>query len=167
MKNTNATITYQLHSMFLVYQLNKRDLKKNPSGLFQTIHNISLSLLSLTPWCFFFFPFTMEARLFKRRMNAEMTLYCRQVISRFDLRCSALLPLSLCRLLQWADPLVRVDSEGWLAEGQRSPSWPVQACLFRLLLRPPLQFLCLLLCFLRLAVCISETAEASTGLFEK
>lgn len=42
----------------------------------------------------------MEAWLFKRRLDAEMTRYCRQVIGRFDLRCVALLPLPLCRLLQ-------------------------------------------------------------------
>lgn len=166
MKNTNATITYQLYSMFLVYKLKKRDFKKKHQVYSKReAQYVSFSFV-FNP-LMFFFSFTMKAWLFKRRMNAEMTLYCRQVISRFDLRCSALLPLSLCRLLQWADPLIRVDSEGWLAEGQRSPSWPVQACLFRLLLTPPLQFLCLLLCFVRLAVCISETAETSTGLFEK
>lgn len=123
MKNGNTTtiyhIYYQLYLMFVGYKLK------------QKLHNISLSLLSLTPWCF---SLLMEAWLFKRRVNAGMTLYCRQVISRFDLRCSALLPLlrllSLCRLLQWADPLVLEDSEGWLVEGQRSPSCPVQACLF-------------------------------------
>lgn len=123
MTNSDTTTTYftyyQLYLTFAVYKLK------------QNLNNISLPLLSLTPWCF---SLTMEAWLFKKRVNAGTTLYCRQAISRFDLRCSALLPLlrllSLCRLLQWANPLVQEDSGGWLVEGQRSPSCPVQACLF-------------------------------------
>lgn len=85
--------------MFLVYKLKKRDFKKKHQVYSKReAQYISFSFV-FNP-LMFFFSFTMKAWLFKRRMNAEMTLYCRQVISRFDLRCSALLPLSLCRLLQ-------------------------------------------------------------------
>lgn len=114
----------------------------------------------------------MEAWLFKRRMNAEMTLYCRQVISRSDLRCSALLPLllllSLCGLLQWADPLIQKETlrdDWWKARGL-SPVPSRLVCgdcsppsLPAISLPPPL--------FVRLVVGINETAETSTGLFEK
>lgn len=76
--------------------------------LFQMSDTMYLSLVSFTSWCF---SLTMEAWLFKRRMNAEMIPLWRQAISRSDLRCSALLLLlllllllPLCSLLQLAYP---------------------------------------------------------------
>lgn len=100
----------------------------------------------------------MDAGLLNRGASAAITLYCRQVISRSDIRWSAAPsppPPSLCSLLQWDDPLVPADSEGWLVGGQRSTSRPVRTCLFRLLLPHPAISLPPLL-FGRLTVCISD-----------